>query len=196
MSDFPTGAGAPPGRSAVRRRAVLAAAAAGGVAVASPLLTSCSGAASATATLPEDPPAGAPDRGGTLRIARPPASDAETLDPASSLSAYEYLGALYNRLVRVGPDGRVAPDLAESWESDAQARTWTFRLRRGVTFHDGRDFTSADAAYTLRHVLDEDTASPQAGVLAPLVDPNALRTPDAHTLVVPLHTPTPSFPAC
>ncbi|MEW1723507.1 ABC transporter substrate-binding protein [Streptomyces sp. NPDC093109] len=188
-----------PGPAGPPRRALLTAAAAGGAALgASWLLTGCSGGAgsgAAAGVLPGAAPSGRPDRGGTLRIARPPASEAETLDPASALSAYEYLGALYNRLVRVGPDGLLAPDLAESWEPDDQARTWTFRLRRGLTFHDGRAFTSADAAYTLRHILDAATASPQAAVLAPLVDPKALRTPDAHTLVVPLKTPNAEFPS-
>ncbi|MFE4815101.1 ABC transporter substrate-binding protein [Streptomyces sp. NPDC056704] len=90
-------------------------------------------------------------------------------EPASALSAYEYLGAPYNRLVRVDANGDLAPDLAESWEPDAQARPWTFRFREGVTFHDGRRLTAADAAYTLRHILDKATASPQAAVLAPLI---------------------------
>lgn len=187
-----------PGAAGMPRRSVLAAAAAGGGALAgSALLTGCSGAASASPTeaVPTRGPAGRPDRGGTLRIARPPASDAETLDPASALSAYEYLGALYNRLVRVDKEGKVAPDLAESWEPDAKASTWTFRLRRGVTFHDGSAFTSADAAYTLRHILDTATASPQGPVLAPLVDPKRLRTPDPHTLVIPLKSPHAEFPS-
>jgi peptide/nickel transport system substrate-binding protein len=174
------------------RRTVLAAGAAS--LGASWLLSGCTGAAS-TPVLPVAAPRGTPGRGGTLRIARPPASDAETLDPAGSLSAYEYLGALYNRLVRVAADGMLAPDLAESWEPDAKAVTWTFRLRKGVTFHDGRAFTATDAAYTLRHILDKATASPQAAVLAPLVDPDRLRTPDAHTLVVPLKTPNAEFPS-
>lgn len=187
-----------PGAAGIPRRSVLAAAAAGGGALAgSALLTGCSGAASASPAeaVPSRGPAGRPAPGGTLRIARPPASDAETLDPASALSAYEYLGALYNRLVRVDKDGKTAPDLAESWEPDAKASTWTFRLRRGVTFHDGSALTSADAAYTLRHILDTATASPQGPVLAPLIDPKRLRTPDAHTLVIPLKSPHAEFPS-
>ncbi|MFF7342463.1 ABC transporter substrate-binding protein [Streptomyces antimycoticus] len=189
---------AAPAAAGLPRRSLLTTAAAiGGALGGSALLSGCSGAASASPTraVPTRGPAGRPDRGGTLRVARPPASDAETLDPASALSAYEYLGALYNRLVRIGPDGTVAPDLAESWEPDAKATTWTFRLRRGVTFHDGRAFTSADAAYTLRHILDTATASPQAPVLSPLIDPKRLRTPDAHTLVVPLKSPHAEFPS-
>ncbi|MEV7086031.1 ABC transporter substrate-binding protein [Streptomyces sp. NPDC093085] len=198
----PTGAPpAPTGSGRPTRRALLSAATAGGAALgASWLLSGCSSGTggptggTANGALPAAAPAGRPGRGGTLRIARPPASEAETLDPASALSAYEYLGALYNRLVRIGPDGLLAPDLAESWEPDDRARTWTFRLRRGVAFHDGRPFTSADAAYTLRHILDAATASPQAAVLEPLIDPKTLRTPDAHTLVVPLKTPNAEFP--
>ncbi|MFF2653727.1 ABC transporter substrate-binding protein [Streptomyces sp. NPDC058045] len=174
------------------RRSVLAAGAAS--LGASWLLTGCTGASS-TPVLPAAALKGEPARGGTLRIARPAASDAETLDPASSLSAYEYLGALYNRLVRIGADGLLAPDLAESWEPDDKAATWTFRLRKGVTFHDGRAFTAADAVYTLRHILDKAVASPQAGVFAPLIDPKTLRTPDPHTLVVPLKTPNAEFPS-
>ncbi|WP_371596414.1 ABC transporter substrate-binding protein [Streptomyces sp. NBC_00564] len=177
------------------RRSVLVAGAASTAALgASWLLTGCTGAAAAP-VLPAAAQTGEPDRGGTLRIARPPASDAETLDPASALSAYEYLGALYNRLVRVDTSGDLAPDLAESWEPDAKASTWTFRIRQGVTFHDGRKLTSADAAYTLRHILDKATASPQAAVLEPLIDPDTLRTPDDHTLVVPLKSPNAEFPS-
>lgn len=183
-----------PGPEGLTRRTLLGAATAGGLAV-SPLLAGCTGATATSAAVPSATPSGRPAPGGTLRIARPPASDAETLDPASALSAYEYLGALYNRLLRTAPGGGLTPDLAQSWEPDAEARTWTFTLRRGVTFHDGKDFTSADAAYTLRHILDKKTASPQAAVLAPLIDADALRTPDPHTLVVPLKAPNAEFPS-
>ena len=54
----------------------------------------------------------------------------------------------------------VVPDLAESWESDDTGQVWTLHLRQGVTFHDGSDFTSADALYSIRRVLDPDTGSP------------------------------------
>jgi peptide/nickel transport system substrate-binding protein len=132
-------------------------------------------------------------KGGTLRVARPPASKAETLDPASSLSAYEYLAALYNRLVKQGEDGTTKPDLATEWEMSANALTWTFTLREDVTFHDGKSFTSADAAYTLKHILDPGTKSPQAGVLAPFIDPAGIKTPTPTTLVVELKQPNAEF---
>lgn len=136
---------------------------------------------------------GAAKSGGTLRIARPPASTVETLDPASSLSAYEYLGALYSRLVKQDASGGVAPDLAASWSVSPDQMTWTFVLREGVTFHNGKAFTSADAVYTLQHILDPKTKSPQAGVLSPFLDSSGITAKDAKTLVVKLKSPNAEF---
>lgn len=126
------------------------------------LLAACSSSSSTATPLPTKGAAGTAKKGGQMRIARPPASTAETLDPASSLSAYEYLGALYSRLVKQAPDGSVAPDLATAWTVSPDAKTWTFTLRQGVTFHNGKAFTSADVAYTLKHIIDPKVASPPA----------------------------------
>lgn len=131
-------------------------------------------------------------RGGTLRIARPAASAAETLDPASSLSAYEYLGALYNRLVKLDRQGETVPDLASDWSSNKDATVWTFRLRGGVRFHNGRRLTSQDVKYTIGHILDPDTGSPQAGPLSLI---KRVETPDALTARFQLKTPNAEFPS-
>ncbi|GAA3309798.1 ABC transporter substrate-binding protein [Arthrobacter ramosus] len=136
---------------------------------------------------------GAARQGGTLRIARPPASKAETLDPASSLSAYEYLGALYNRLVKLSAKGEILPDLAESWTLSADAMSWTFVLRKGVTWHDGKPFTAQDVIFSIQHILDPATKSPQAGVLSPFVDGNSIKSPDATTVVFALKSPNAEF---
>ena len=132
-------------------------------------------------------------QGGALRIARPPASKAETLDPASSLSAYEYLGALYSRLVKLDQSGAVQPDLAESWEVSSDARTWTFHLRAGVSWHDGKPLTAQDVVYTVQHILDPATKSPQAGVLSPFIDGKSVSAKDASTVVFALSAPNAEF---
>jgi peptide/nickel transport system substrate-binding protein len=167
----------------------------GGVAAAAApwLLTACGSSSPSATALPTAGTVGVAKRGGRMRIARPPASNAETLDPASSLSAYEYLGALYSRLVKEAPDGTAAADLATGWQVSPDAKSWTFTLRKGVTFHDGKPFTSADAAYTLRHIIDPATASPQAGVLTPFLKASDISTPDPHTLVVKLTAPNSEF---
>ncbi|MDX6355247.1 MAG: peptide/nickel transport system substrate-binding protein [Streptomyces sp.] len=178
------------GRPVSRRRLLVAGA---GAAAGSWLLTACGSGASGTAAA-TSAASGTAKAGGVLRIARPPASSAETLDPASSLSAYEYLGALYSRLVRRGTDGNPAADLATSWEMSDNASTWTFHLRKGVTFHNGKSFTAADAAYTIGHILDPATKSPQAGVLSSFVDTSGITAADDTTLVVRLKTPHAEFP--
>ncbi len=157
-------------------------------------LTGCATGASST-TIPEAAATGTPVQGGRLRVARPAASAAETLDSASSLSAYEYLGALYNRLVKLDEKGETIPDLAEEWSASADGVTWTFRLRRDVRFHDGTRFTAADAIASIQHVIDPATASPQGGVLGDMLDPGSMSAPDAHTLVFQLKSPTAEFPS-
>ncbi|RIJ52448.1 ABC transporter substrate-binding protein [Clavibacter lycopersici] len=179
--------------SAPSRRAVLAGTA--GIAGLGLLtLTGCATGARST-TIPEAAATGTPMRGGRLRVARPAASAAETLDSASSLSAYEYLGALYNRLVKLDEQGETIPDLAEEWSASPDGITWTFRLRRDVRFHDGTRFTAADAIASIQHVIDPATASPQGGVLGDMLDPGSMSAPDPHTLVFQLKTPNAEFPS-
>lgn len=193
---MPSPPGAQGGPSSIpRRTALLGGVGALGAAALLPGLAGCAGGSQAAPALSRSAATGTPAAGGVLRMARPPASQAESLDPASSLSAYEYLGALYNRLVRMDDAGQATPDLATSWESNADGTTWTFRLRDRVTFHDGRRLTSADAAYTLRRLVDPEIASPQGTVLAPLLDPNRVRTPEPGVLVVELSAPNFEFPA-
>lgn len=145
--------------------------------------------------VPKSAARGAAAQGGTLRIARPAASAAETLDPASSLSAYEYLGAIYNRLVKLDPEGNTIPDLATEWSSSSDATQWLFKLRTGVTFHDGRPLTARDVRYTVQHILDPDTASPQAGTLSTMIGPNRVDAVDDSTVRFRLKTPNAEFPS-
>lgn len=142
--------------------------------------------------VPERAATGTPRPGATMRIARPAASAAELLDPASALSAYEYLGALYNRVVRLDRDGKTVPDLAQDWDSNRDATVWTFRLRSGVRFHDGSALTARDVRYTFGHILDPDTASPQAGPLS-LID--SMDAVDTTTIRFNLKTPNAEFPS-
>lgn len=142
--------------------------------------------------LPERAAAGKAKAGATMRIARPAASAAETLDPASSLSAYEYLGAIYNRVVKLDREGKTVPDLATDWSANADATVWDFRLRAGVRFHDGRSLTARDVRYSFEHILDPDTASPQAGALDQVERIEAI---DTTTVRFRLGSPNAEFPS-
>jgi peptide/nickel transport system substrate-binding protein len=93
----------------------------------------------------------------------------------------------------VDEKGLPVPELAVSWEADATAQRWTFKLREGVTFHDGKPFTSADVAYTFQHIFDPELEASVAAVLD-IVDSEAIETPDDHTVVFNLKSGHADFP--
>ena len=89
----------------------------------------------------------APRRGGTL-VAQT-FSDLRILNPAirTSFAIHVYTSKMVEPLVDLEPDGRPAPRLAVSWESSPDGKTISFALRRGVLWHDGKPFTSADVQF-------------------------------------------------
>ena len=92
-------------------------------------------------------------------------------------SAY---GNLYDPLVTHDPDGRLVPGLAESWER-RDDRSWEFRLRPGVTFHDGEAFDATSVRFTIEQLLDPAKSSP---IRAQLDAIDHVETPDPHTAVI------------
>ena len=103
-----------------------------------------------------------------------------------------YANLVFNGLTRIDEDRRLHPDLAESWEPSDGLRTWTFRLRKGVKFHHGREMTSEDVVVTFRRILDPATASPGRSQIL-IVD--AIEAVDAHTVRFRLSIPYGDFPA-
>jgi peptide/nickel transport system substrate-binding protein len=94
----------------------------------------------------------APQRGGRLRVGHVGAGKSESFNPArgsSFIDASRYFN-LYDPLVRVRPNLTSAPGLALSWTPNKDSTVWTVKLRRGVSFHNGKDFTADDVIYTLR----------------------------------------------
>ena len=65
-----------------------------------------------------------------------------------------FLRACYSQLVRRALDGSIEGDLAESWSVGEDGVTWTFNLRHGVKFHNGKELTSADVVASYRRLLD------------------------------------------
>ena len=68
------------------------------------------------------------------------------LDPLRTTLGDEYIydNLVFNGLTRMNADLSVAPDLAESWTSTEDLKQWTFTLRRGVKFHNGREMVADD----------------------------------------------------
>ncbi|MGQ0548459.1 MAG: ABC transporter substrate-binding protein, partial [Armatimonadota bacterium] len=102
-----------------------------------------------------------PKRGGVLKVALD--GEIDTIDPHKSVTivGFQVYTQIYEGLVRANPrlDGMV-PLLAESWEQPTPT-TYVFRLRRGVRFHNGKEFKAEDVAFTFERVMDQRFASPR-----------------------------------
>jgi peptide/nickel transport system substrate-binding protein len=121
----------------------------------------------------------------------------KTIDPIGSPSvdaASERVRSLmFNSLVKKDEKFDYVPEVASKIDRSEDGLTFTFTLRDGVTFHDGRPFTSADAKYTLDTVLASTFA--KAASFFEGVGANrkayvkSVEAPDAHTLVIRLNSP-------
>lgn len=97
-------------------------------------------------------------QGGFARVGLAHGSTSDSLDPRSYPDVFSQaalFGALSNALTEIDADGNVVGDLAESFEPSNGAATWAFRLRKGVTFHNGRDVTATDVVESILHHMGE-----------------------------------------
>jgi peptide/nickel transport system substrate-binding protein len=95
----------------------------------------------------------------TLKVAV--SSNLNTLDPAKTKIGEEYIVnfLVFSGLTELDRKGRAQPDLAERWTASDDQKTWTFYLRKGVKFHNGREFDAQDVLKTIERILDPATGS-------------------------------------
>ena len=175
-----------------------------GVAAATFGLSACAGAATGKKAYSDGPAStGTISRGGTLRIGAITNGSVETISPLATIGISDFvrLFSLYDPLFFPGPNGTTIPALAESATPSADAKTWTFQLRRGVVWHDGKPFTADDVVYTVQHSWGDKTNIFNA-VLATIVDFGKARKVDDHTVQIVLKvaiadfTTVTCFPNC
>jgi peptide/nickel transport system substrate-binding protein len=108
-----------------------------------------------------------PKYGGTLNVAFQ--NEWAGLDPhtVSSYSSYQILNNVLEGLTFYDDDLNLIPWLAESWEQSEDGRTWTFTLRQGVTFHNGREMTAEDVKWSFERLIDPETGSGNAARVGP-----------------------------
>ena len=96
--------------------------------------------------------------------------DPRSLDPSLStdVPTGRAVGYLFDGLVRFTPDARVEPGLAERWEISPDGLTYTFHLRKGVTFHDGTPFVARHVVKSFERVLDPTSRGGRAWPLLPI----------------------------
>jgi peptide/nickel transport system substrate-binding protein len=154
-------------------------------------------------------------KGGTLKFAN--LGDWDTLDPGETYYQYSWnFARLYGRALMMfksapGQEGnQLVPDLAEApGQSSDGAKTWTYKIRKGVKFDDGTEVTSADVKYAVLRSTDkqtfpngpaywDDLLNLPEGYKGPYKTPNmntdsAIETPDEYTIVFHMNKPFAAF---
>lgn len=132
-------------------------------------------------------------RGGTIRVAKGHGNTGDTLDPATWTNGFT-VALTYGMngfLTKVGVDGSLEPDVAESWEATSDAKTWRFKIRSGMTFHSGKPVTADDVVASVNYHRSDDSTSVAKPLVAPIVE---ITKDGADTVVFALETGSADFP--
>jgi peptide/nickel transport system substrate-binding protein len=119
-------------------------------------------------------------------------TDPQTMDPhaVSSAPVLGFLNNIYDGLVRMSKDMTVEPSLATGWEPIGEGEGWRFKLREGVTFHDGATFDADDVLFSYERASDE--SSDVRSWFSPVTDVKVI---DDFTVEFYTDAPNPLFPA-
>jgi len=133
--------------------------------------------------------------------------DPRSLDPALStdVPTGRAVAYVFDGLTRFTPDAKVVPGLARSWDVSADGITYTFHLRSGVKFHDGRPFTANNVVASFQRVLDPATKGGRGWPLYPIKGAedyaaskaktiSGMAAPNDSTVVITLKEPFSIFP--
>ncbi|MFQ5954645.1 MAG: ABC transporter substrate-binding protein, partial [Kiloniellales bacterium] len=116
--------------------------------------------------------AATPKKGGRFRLAIGHGATSDSLDPGTTLDTYmQTVGhGLRSYLTEVSNTGELVPELAEGWEASDDAVQWTFKLRKGIEFHNGKTMDAGDVVASISHHRGEESKSAVKGLLEPIVD--------------------------
>ena len=114
-----------------------------------------------------------PKKGGRLRVGLNGANSSDSWDGRTHSDIFMIAsasGTVFDSLTEVAPDGTLRGELAESWEASSDAKTWTFNLRKGVTFHNGKSFGPEDVIASLEMHTAEGAKSAAKPIVAAITE--------------------------
>jgi peptide/nickel transport system substrate-binding protein len=130
----------------------------------------------------------------TIRVAHlmpAGAVDPLTVTDAGALCLLNQTGEF---LANDDANGHLQPSLALSWQPNAKADVWTFKLRPGVKFHDGQPFGAKDVVATFDRLADPASGSAALSVLKGVLSKGGTKQVDEHTVAFHLDAPNGNFP--
>ena len=132
-------------------------------------------------------------KGGVMRMGKAHGQTVDSLDPATHENGFTIAmtHGYNNYLTEVAGDGSLVGQLAESWDASADAATWTFQLRKGVTYHNGREVTAEDVVASINHHRGGDSKSAAKPIVSPITD---IKADGKHTVVFALTAGNADFP--
>ncbi|MSQ14368.1 MAG: ABC transporter substrate-binding protein [Dehalococcoidia bacterium] len=148
-----------------------------------------------------------PERGGTLRLLAAGHLNYGTTDPhRSPFGPIPFSGQSTNKVLKrniMSGNYEIIPELAESWDAAPDGMSYTFRLHKGVKFHNvppvnGREFTADDVEYMIRRISADPEIVPAKWVpffvkRSDFVNVAGFEKPDKYTIVVKMKKPDPTF---
>jgi len=139
---------------------------------------------------PKPQPAAQPKSGGTLRLGM--VGDVQTLDGHNTTpNQFDTTWSVFDRLISYDNTLQPQPELAESWDLSSDLRQIKLNLRKGVTWHSGREFTSDDVNYNLLRVRDAKLQIPTLRNQSNWF--TTIDLPDKHTVVLKSDLPRPAI---
>jgi peptide/nickel transport system substrate-binding protein len=126
----------------------------------------------------------------TLAMVLEPTGMDPTIAPAAAIGEIVHYNVLEG-LTKVNVNGSVTPLLAESWTMDPDGKSYTFKLRRGVTFHDGETFDASDVKFSFERAKDDKSTNKAKKAVFDNI--RRVDTPDAHSVILTLDNADPNF---
>ena len=132
-------------------------------------------------------------KGGVMRVGKAHGQTVDSLDPGTHENGFTIaMTHGYNiYMTEVAANGALVGQLAESWEASADVATWTFMLRKGVVYHNGREVTAEDVVASINHHRGEDSTSAAKPIVAPISD---IKADGKHAVVFTLNAGNADFP--
>lgn len=111
-------------------------------------------------------------------------TDVQSMDPQiqNDTTSEQVVKMLYNTLLKFEDDGTVVGDLAESWSVSEDKLTWTFNLKQGVKFHNGKELTSADVKATFDRALNAEAGGLRTTEIIKMF--TSVEAPDPYTVTI------------